>query len=445
MSVTRDKKRKKTNLKDSDWHILIVEDQASIAKMTASMIKSRWNCHVTIASTFQQTKKLLETKASAFFLTVTDLNLPDAPNGEIVDLLLEHKQPIIAITGHFDQSLHEQLKEKGVIDYVLKRNINAYEYLANFVGRLYHNQQMKIMVVDDSEATRTLAGHYLKKQFHNVIYAKNGEEGLERLADNPDIKLVLVDSEMPVMNGLTFTAKARQIKSQTALTIIGISGSSGNELSTQFLKHGANDFISKPFSYEELTCRVNQNLHLLDYIDKMNTVANVDYLTQLPNRRNFFIQGQKLFKQALENETATIVAILDIDHFKSINDQYGHDCGDVVLKHVSRLINDTMETQQVARIGGEEFGFIITASSLTLAEKPLKTLHKQIAQQTIHYAKHELSVTASIGYTAILRGDLDDTLVEADKNLYAAKVGGRNKMVWENSLDQQTKVSATVS
>ncbi len=433
MSITRKNKRKRRTATTPTWHVLLVEDQASLAKMTANMLKTRWHCHVTIASTYQQTKKLLQTKSSAFFLTVTDLNLPDAPNGEIIDLLAEFKQPTIAITGHFDQTAHEALRKKGVIDYVLKKNINAYEYLANFVGRLYFNQQIKVLVIDDSEAMRKMAGHYLQQQFLNVIYAEDGEEGLAALKTHPDIKLVLVDAEMPKMNGLTFTAKARQLKANSDLTIIGISSADTADLSTQFLKHGANDFISKPFSYDELTCRVNQNLNLLDYITKLNKIALIDYLTELPNRRHFFEKGQAIFTQAFETRAACIVGILDIDHFKHINDKYGHDCGDVVLQEVSQLLKTHLKDQHIARIGGEEFGFIVQSDSLKGCENIIATLHQQIAQQRFDYESQALRITASIGYTSHLQTTLDDTLIEADGYLYTAKTNGRNQIINQQS------------
>lgn len=433
MSITRKNKRSSGANANPSWHVLLVEDQVSLAKMTASMLKTRWQCHVTIANTYQQTKKLLQTKADAFFLTVTDLNLPDAPNGEIIDLLAEFKQPTIAITGHFDQTAHEDLRKKGVIDYVLKKNINAYEYLSNFVGRLYYNQQIKVLVIDDSEAMRKMAGHYLEQQFLKIIYAQNGEEGLSQLNKHPDIKLVLVDAEMPKMNGLTFTAKARQIKANNDLTIIGISSADTADLSTQFLKHGANDFISKPFSYEELTCRVNQNLNLLDYITKINKIAHIDYLTELPNRRYFFEKGQSMFTQAFESNAACIVGILDIDHFKRINDEYGHDCGDVVLQAVSSLFKTHLKGQHIARIGGEEFGFILQSESLQNCAAMVDVLHQKIAQQTIDYEGEQLTVTASIGYTSRLQKNLDDTLIEADSHLYTAKANGRNQIVTQQA------------
>lgn len=416
---------------DATWHVLLVEDQVSLAKMTASMLKARWQCHVTIANTYQHAQKLLVTKADAFFLVVADLNLPDAPNGEIIDLLNEYQKPIIAITGHFDKTAHQHLDKKGVIDYVLKKNINAYEYLSSFVGRLYHNQTIKVLVIDDSESLRQMIGHHLKRQFLNISYASNGEEGLEKLKTHTDIKLVLVDAEMPVMDGLTFTAMARQIKAHNALTIIGISSAGTSDLSTQFLKHGANDFISKPFSYEELACRVNQNLNLLDHIAKISELANVDFLTQLPNRRFFLEKGRAIFNKCLKESTPCLIGILDIDHFKSINDQYGHDCGDYVLQLVSTMMQHILEGDHIARIGGEEFGFILHDSNIAHCIARINILHETLPLKSIDYQGKSISVTASVGITSNLKTNLDETLIIADKYLYNAKANGRNQIASE--------------
>lgn len=413
-------------------HILIVEDQKSIAQMTAGLLKERWKCNVTIANSYTQTKEILNTQAEEFFIVISDLNLPDAADGEIIDLLISHNQKVVAITGHFDQALHADLSKKGVIDYVLKRNINAYEYLSKLIGRLYANQSIKVIVIDDSETIRNVTGAFLEKQFLNVIYANDGQEGLAILQENPDVKLILVDAKMPNMDGLTFTAMARKLKDQNNLSIIGISSSDEVDLSAQFLKHGANDFISKPFSYDELTCRVNQNLSMLGYIEEIATIANVDFLTQIPNRRHFFNVGELAIKQAIKEKNHTIVAIMDIDSFKSINDNYGHDCGDFVLKEMANLIKEYLAGHLYARIGGEEFGFVISAANFIVTKALIENLLQAIAQHNFTFKDMRFNITVSIGASYEIRGNLDRTLKDADQNLYLAKMSGRNKVVWNH-------------
>jgi PleD family two-component response regulator len=117
---------------------------------------------------------------------------------------------------------------------------------------------------------------------------------LEILRAQPDIKLVLVDSRMPVMEGYAFVEQARRLYSKDELVIIGISGSQDARTAVQFLKAGANDFIAKPFNYEMLLCRISRNLDMLDAISLAKSLSNTDYLSNLSNRRYFFEHGNKI-------------------------------------------------------------------------------------------------------------------------------------------------------
>lgn len=413
--------------------ILIVEDQHSIAMMTQSLLHDKWGCDVVIAHNYQETKTLLESDTDPFFLAISDLNLPDAKSGEIIDLLNEKQLPVIAISGYFSQDLHEDLTSKGVIDYVLKADINSYDYLASLVGRLYFNQSITVLIVDDSESLKMLTGQYLNTQFLNVMYAKNGEEGLAILSAHPDIKLALVDAEMPIMDGLTFTAKARLLAGKNKLCMIGISSSVRKNLSAQFLKHGANDFISKPYTYDELTCRVNQNLSMLDHIETIQRIADYDFLTKIPNRRYFFVQAGPIVKEAIQHKKHLAVGIIDIDFFKSINDIHGHEAGDAALRHITLMLNQHLGEQHLyGRIGGEEFSFILTTKNFNESQALLERLRQACEDTSLQYDDKEIKFTISIGASYVLKNNIDETLKLADEHLYLAKKSGRNKIVWNH-------------
>ena len=438
MTTTRKNTRTDYAKSLDDCHILLIEDQQSIAAMTASMLQEKWNCAVTIASSYQAAQAILTANQTGFFFSFFDLNLPDANNGEIIDLLLQHQQAVVAITGHFNKNLHADLIDKGVIDYVLKKNINAYDYLTNLVGRLYLNQFIHVLVVDDSKSIQQVTGNFLTKQFLKVSFADNGQQALDILSQNNQIQLVLVDAEMPIMDGLTFTAMARQTKDQNKLCIIGISGSDQKDLSAEFLKNGANDFISKPFSYDEITCRVNQNLNMQGYMAEMQKIANMDFLTQLPNRRHFFSHGEKLVQAAKQEKTHIAVGIIDIDFFKEVNDTYGHDCGDEALKHVSAILKNTFKNAIVARLGGEEFGFITQEKNFTESDALIELFRTTLMSSSFYFDSVEIKITASIGASYVLKENLDETLNIADHHLYLAKNSGRNKTVWNHGQPANT-------
>ncbi len=433
MSVIRTNQRVQSNQPVmADCRILLIEDQHSIATMTKAMLEETWGCHVITAHSYREAKDILDTETASFFIAISDLNLPDAANGEIIDLLNKHQVPVIAISGYFSQDVHDQLTSKGVIDYVLKNNINAYDFLINLVGRLYFNKSISTLIVDDSESIKSLTGAYLQKQFLNVLYAKNGEEALSILARHPEIKLALVDAEMPIMDGLTFTAKARLMRDKNKLCIIGISSSSKKNLSAQFLKHGANDFILKPYTYDEVTCRINQNLSMLEYIEKIQRIADYDFLTNIPNRRYFFVHGSPIVEEAIKLRKHLVVGIIDIDFFKTINDTYGHEAGDETLKHIAAKLDAQLSGHVTARLGGEEFGFILNAKNFSESQTIVESLRKAFENSSIQYADKEIKFTVSIGASYELKLNLDETLKLADNHLYLAKMPGRNKVVWNH-------------
>lgn len=318
---------------------------------------------------------------------------------------------------------------KGVIDYVLKDSINAYEYIVDLVGRLYRNTRIKVLVIDDSPSFRDILRHMLSKQCLQVVAAVDGIEGLEYLEQQRDIKLVLVDHEMPNMDGFAFVAAVRRKLGKDRLAMIGISGSENKRLSAQFLKLGANDFISKPFTYEELICRVSQNLEMQESIETVRYAAYHDYLTGLFNRRYFFEQGGRLHAEAIKVGKPLVAAVVDIDFFKKINDTYGHGCGDVVLKHISALLDEHFGNDLVARIGGEEFALLF--SDAGKASERCEAFRLHVAQSPVISGDAVIHFTVSIGIARQPKASpgLDATLKLADDNLYQAKESGRNRII----------------
>ena len=127
-------------------------------------------------------------------------------------------------------------------------------------------------------------------------------------------------------------------------------------MSARFIKVGANDFITKPFQPEEFYCRVTQNIDLIEKTQALVDAATKDFLTGLYNRRFFFEKGVGKLERARRERKSVALAMLDIDHFKSVNDTYGHDVGDEVLQVVSKTLQDSARADDlVARLGGEEF------------------------------------------------------------------------------------------
>lgn len=424
MTIIRSSPRRIEESGTISVEILLIEDQRSLAQMAAKMLYDRWGCKVLIATTLAQVNTIIAQNNQRFFVAVSDLNLPDAHQGEVIDVLIAARVPVIAMTGQFDPVMHDRIMSLGVVDYVLKESINSYEYIVELVGRLYRNRHVKILVVDDSDTFCALLVGMLQVQGLQVLTASDGVAGLTLLEKHPDIKLVLVDYEMPRMNGFELLQQVRRKVAKDRLAVIGMAGSGEKRMSAQFLKLGANDFICKPFTYEELVCRVSQNLDMQESLEALRHVAYHDYLTDLLNRRAFFEIGNRQFAGRLKTG---VVVMVDIDFFKNINDLYGHEGGDAVLVHFAVLLKEHFRQDVVARMGGEEFALLLHDADTAVAQ--CEAFRLRVAQLQVPFGDKAIRFTVSMGISKQASATLDELLKAADANLYKAKNGGRNRVV----------------
>jgi len=424
-----------------DRPVLIVEDSRSLSKRIATLLTERWGCEVHIAEGLSSARKLLDKHGWDYVSAVCDVNLPDAPNGEIIDLLKQLAIPTIAITKILDDKFRALIVKKGVADYVLKDGDDYCEYITQLVGRIYKNRSIKALIVSDSLSARTILEHMLNTQCLRTLVAADGKAALKLLNEHPDIQLVIVDYpkpdpvitdypvlELPGMDGFLFTQEARKLYGKDRLAIIGISASPDEGVAARLLKYGANEFIFKPFSYEELSCRIAQNLEMMEQIETIREVANRDYLTGLHNRRFFFERGQEIYHNATQEALPLAIAMIDIDNFKTLNDTYGHDVGDIVLKHCSHLLHQNFGKELLARLGGEEFAVLICKTSLPDVRARFEKFVRKVAVTPAVHQDKVIPFTVSAGLNNELGKDLNEMLKFADDRLYRAKDAGRNRV-----------------
>jgi diguanylate cyclase (GGDEF)-like protein len=414
-----------------DRPVLIVEDSKLLAQVTASILETRWGCQSHIAGTLAEAKKFIEKYADYYVAAICDLNLPDAPHGEALDLINRTGVPIIAMSGVFGDDLRDMVVKKGVADYVLKEGRNTYEYIVNIVGRLFKNRNIQTLIIDDSISARAVLKHMLVTQCLNPLIANNGNEGLQLLDAHPGIRLVIVDYNMPEMDGFQFTLEARKKFGKERLVIIGVSASADGNVAAKFLKFGANDFIFRPFSYEELFCRVTQNLEMLEQLETISEAASRDYMTGLYNRRHLFEQGRKIYADAKKCDTPLSLAIVDIDHFKKINDEFGHSCGDEVLKHFARFLDAHFGEALVARLGGEEFAILSEGGDHAKFRARCEEFVRVVKDSPAMNDNQPIRFTISIGLNDAMMENLDAMMKIADDNLYQAKAAGRNQLAYK--------------
>ncbi len=249
--------------------LLIVEDSFVQAKIIRKQFEILTRFNVLTAHSMAEAEACLTDNADSIFATVVDLNLPDAPNGEAVDLCIAHKSPCIVLTASLDENLRHRFLEKRVADYFMKGSVEEVEPLITSVERLHANRKVKALVVDDSATQRAIVKKMLAVQCIGSVEAVDGLNALEVLAADPEIQLVITDFQMPRMNGIELVREIRSKHKLHRMAVIGLSSAGSGPLTAQFLKYGANDFLTKPFEAEEFYWRVNQTLNLLDVMDEL--------------------------------------------------------------------------------------------------------------------------------------------------------------------------------
>ena len=427
MSQRHFRKLARAHSQQAQFNVLVLDDDADYTLLLKQMIESSLPADVTIVHGVDEATKLLQTDPNQFFIGITSVLNLDSSAFEKVDLMGEFNLSVIAIVNQYEDEIRDQLIKRHVIDYVVKNSSFHDSYICDLIWRVYKNSQIKALVIDDSMVSRFVIARELELQKFQVIETGSGEAGLKILQEQPDIKMVLVDQQMPNLAGTEFVAKARELYPKEQLLIIGISTSIDPRLSVKFLKSGANDFIAKPFNYEILLCRINQNLDMLDAVDLAKEISNRDFLSGLYNRRYFFEQGNKALKY-LNRDTALTVMMIDIDFFKKVNDLYGHEIGDNVIKNISAQLQAYFPDDIVARIGGEEFAVLSKSPQYQTSFDNIEAFRLSVSNQKVAASRGTLQYTCSIGVCNLAADDLDEMLAKADKNLYMAKRAGRNQV-----------------
>ncbi len=405
--------------------ILVVEDSRAFRNYLESQLTSI-GFDVVLAASCADAKNILDQDTS-FMCAVLDYCLPDGEDGEIIDLVLSYQLRVIILTAQFNDVVRERVIAKGVLDYITKDSTASVSYLRPLLKRLLANHSHKALVVDDSAMVRNHVTYLLEHQFIETIQAKDGELGLQALKDNPDVTLVITDHDMPNKDGITLTREIRHDFDRNHVAILGLSANSDRTLTARFLKAGANDFLYKPFNQEEFYCRVQHILDMKDVTDELYRMANQDALTGLWNRRYLFDECSRI-KSDKRN-----VAMVDIDFFKKVNDNYGHECGDLVLAKIAKLLHKSFKDDMAIRFGGEEFCVVSSSSYVDFITR-LENTRKQIEQHQMSFDGQEIRVTVSIGVTTGASDiDLNIHLREADELLYKAKDDGRNRLIAKTS------------
>nr|WP_136250576.1 diguanylate cyclase [Ningiella ruwaisensis] len=408
------------------YKILLIEHDGSSLRVLKRVI-GKANLEVVIATSLTEARVIFENSTPESFLcAVVDYQLPDAPHGEAIDFAIESFVPVIVITSQTDTDIRDRILSKAVVDYIPKSNAQIYEYLSRLLLRLEKNKQVGVLVVGGNNRSRQHLCELLNRHNFIAYQAGNAESAFALLEQHSNIKLLITDQKLPGTQGVDFVATVRTEYSKEELSIIGTSDDGNASLLANFIKSGANDYLRKPYCHEEFFCRVLQNIEYIEQIEVIRRTANTDYLTGLPNRRHFFSKVSGILRR---EPACASLALLDLDHFKQLNDTYGHDCGDLVLKESAKLIKKHFADCQFSRFGGEEFCVFLSDMNAEQAFEKLDSFRKLLSDKVFKFRKKSIRCSVSIGLTSAPQAKLERMLTRADEHLYLAKAQGRNRVV----------------
>ncbi|MGE0565306.1 MAG: diguanylate cyclase [Pseudolabrys sp.] len=286
---------------------------------------------------------------------------------------------------------------------------------------------MHIALADPSQTVRRIVKSMLESWGHQVTTYDDVPETLDGILANKDIRALITTAEHTSGSGAQLAYEARRIIGiDRPLYIIVMSCARQQTALIEALENGADDFINKPPAPEELKARLRAAERLTGMQAELIKLANTDALTGLLNRRAFFDGAKKTLTEAAPNKSVSAL-ICDIDFFKSVNDTYGHDAGDAVLRAVAAEARKLPGI--VGRIGGEEFAFLLNMS-LNDAADAAESFRQSISRLVTEVGDRKITATCSLGAAGLSPDDTIDSLLQrADVALYRAKHSGRNRVV----------------
>jgi diguanylate cyclase (GGDEF)-like protein len=312
-------------------------------------------------------------------------------------------------------------------------------------------ERIKVLAVDDDPVALRLLVTVLRKQGFDVSFAKNGAEAMRiSMREGPD--LIVADQEMPEMSGLELTRALRRSKRGASMYIVLLTGAREEDLLVEAFESGVDDYVQKPFDTRHLMARLRAGMRIVglqrrieedrrtilrqladknNFNRKLKMLSLTDLLTEVPNRRHAMERVESEWKSAVRSGSQFAVLMVDIDRFKAVNDTYGHDVGDVVLKATAQAISGTLRGEdQVARLGGEEFLVIARGANGEDAAVLGERIRLVVEENVVEAEGYRDCVTISVGAASFDQGyvGISEMMKAADDAVYQAKTLGRNQV-----------------
>jgi two-component system chemotaxis response regulator CheY len=294
---------------------------------------------------------------------------------------------------------------------------------------------MKIIIVEDEPISRRILENFLREWGYEVISTTDGMEAWEIIRSPDAPSLVISDWMMPKMDGVELCEKIRGMEKAQYTYFILLTTKAEKRDIIKGLESGADDFIVKPFDREELKYRVKIGERIINLEQRIMQLANTDYLTGVLNRRAFMERMEGEINRSIRNKKEISIILMDIDHFKKVNDKFGHQVGDLVLQRFTEhILMASRSYDFVGRYGGEEFIVGLPETNMEQSLLIAERMRQNIEEMQLTFPDNPqvaIRITASFGITSCVIESfekIDSVIKLADDALYRAKTEGRNRV-----------------
>ena len=288
---------------------------------------------------------------------------------------------------------------------------------------------MRVLIADDDRLSARMLEANLKKGGYDVTVVPDGGQAWEILKSDDRPQMAILDWMMPVMDGLEVCRKARRVGGPYVYILL-LTGNTDRDSVVTGIDAGADDHIRKPFDPAELQARLRSGMRIVELEEKLRRQATLDALTGLLNRGAIMERLEIEMERAGREGESLCVAMVDLDHFKQVNDTCGHSAGDTVLREAAKRMSSVLRPYDViGRYGGEEFIIVFVRCEEDTASAIAERIREAISNEPVNTGSQGISITASIGVSQVVPSTNADTAIrEADDALFRAKQLGRNRV-----------------
>ncbi|WP_025209478.1 diguanylate cyclase [Hippea sp. KM1] len=414
--------------------ILVCDDSSFIQKMVKRELESSFE--VMIFSDGEEAYRHLKEDPN-FDFAIIDGEMPNMDGWELIKKIKGElgliDLPVVMLTASDGDYFKNQAFDLGAFDYLKKpfKQGELYDYIKVFFKSDGFSTG-RVLVVEDSKLQNKTISHQLKEKSILPISAYSGEEALRLLLEGVKVDTILLDINLPGASGFEVAKALKDDSRFSWIPIIGITatkGEEGIETMKKAFESGVDDFLTKPYSMVEFYARIKANIHRGKLVEQLKEEAELDFLTKLYNRRLMFRFLKHHIELSRRNNEELSFLMIDIDKFKVVNDTYGHQTGDEVLKELANIIRANIRKTDIAcRFGGEEFSVLLIDTSLKDACGVAEKIREATEKTTIDIEGSQIRITISIGVSSLKeKDDINSLIKRADDALYKAKEAGRNR------------------